>query len=73
MQTYLDFEKGLAEIEGHFGGRLAWRPYVPKRTALQDAARLGVPIHRLGAAAGREVADALSQLADRLAIADARG
>ena len=69
----VEHRRGLAEIEGHFGGRLAWRPYVPKRIALQDPARLGVPLHRLGAAAGREVADALSQLADRLAVAYARG
>jgi chromosome partitioning protein len=68
----VEHRRGLAEIERYFGGGLAWCPYVPKRTALQDAARLGLPIPRLGAGAGNEVAAALSQLADRLAVAHAR-
>jgi chromosome partitioning protein len=62
----VEHRRSVAEIERYFDG-LAWRPYLPKRTALQDAARLGHPIRRLRAGAGREVADAISELADRLA------
>jgi chromosome partitioning protein len=58
----------VAEIERYFGDGLAWRPYVPKRTVLQDAARHAVPIHRIGTAAGREVRDALESLTARMVL-----
>ena len=62
----LEHRRGVAEIERYFGDGLAWRPYLPKRTVLQDAARRAVPIQRLGTPAGREVADALGSLTARL-------
>lgn len=63
----LEHRCSVAEIERYFGDGLAWRPYVPKRTALQDAARRAIPIHRLASASGREVAQALGSLTARLA------
>jgi chromosome partitioning protein len=41
----LEHGRSVAEIERYFGEGHAWRPYVPKRTVLQDAARHAVPIH----------------------------
>jgi chromosome partitioning protein len=38
----IEHRRGVAEIERYFGDGLAWQPYLPKRTALQDAARRGV-------------------------------
>ena len=57
---------GTAEIVRYFGPDIAWRPYVPKRTALQDATRQGVPAHCLPGATARELAEAFGQLAARL-------
>jgi chromosome partitioning protein len=67
----LEHRRSVAEIERYFGDDLAWRPYVPKRTVLQDAARRGVPVHHLGTAAGRAIADIVGTLTTRLARAHA--
>lgn len=68
-----EHRRSVAEIERYFGDGLAWQPYVSKRTVLQDAARHGVPIHRFGTAAGREVARAVASLSARLAHPHAIG
>jgi hypothetical protein len=58
----VEHRNSTAEIERYFGAHIPWQPYVPKRTALQDAARQGVPVHHLAGAVARELADAFSQL-----------
>lgn len=67
----VEHRRSVAEIERYFGDGLAWQPRLPKRTALQDAARHGVPIHRLNGATAREVGSAIAVLATRLTGADA--
>jgi chromosome partitioning protein len=62
----------VAEIERYFEDSLAWQPYLPKRTALQDAARQGIPIDRLGTVASRGVAEAVASLSARLSRAHLR-
>ena len=57
----------VAEIERYFGEGVALQPYLPKRTALQDAARRGVPVQHLGTATSRQVAAAVERLTERLA------
>jgi chromosome partitioning protein len=69
----VEHRRSVAEIERCFGGGLAWQPYVPKRTSLQDAARHGVPSQSLGTAAGREVAQAIASLGAQLPRARAIG
>jgi chromosome partitioning protein len=59
----------VAEIERYFGEGVALQPYLPKRTALQDAARRGVPVQRLGTAAGCQAAAAVERLTERLTSA----
>jgi chromosome partitioning protein len=58
--------RSTAEIERYFGDGVAWKPYVPKRTVLQDAARHGVPVHRSIGHNARDVARAFAELAGRL-------
>jgi cellulose biosynthesis protein BcsQ len=67
----VEHRRSVAELERNFGDGLTWQPYLPKRTALQDAARHGVPVHRLSTPAGRELADAVRRLTARMASAHA--
>ena len=69
----VEHRNSTAEIERHFGADIPWQPYVPKRTALQDAARQGVPVHHLGGTVAREVADAFSRLTTRMEAVRAVG
>jgi chromosome partitioning protein len=62
----VEHRNSTAEIERHFGAHIRWQPYLPKRTALQDAARQGVPVHHLAGAVARELADAFCQLTTRM-------
>jgi chromosome partitioning protein len=62
----VEHRSSTAEIARYFGDQIAWQPYVPKRTTLQDAARQGVPVQLLSGAAARELADAFAQLAARM-------
>ena len=62
----VEHRNSTAEIERCFGDGVAWQPYLPKRTVVQDAARLGVPVRRLIGHTAREVACALSDLADQI-------
>ena len=62
----VEHRNSTAEIERYFGNGVAWQPYLPKRTVVQDAARLGVPVRRLAGHTAREVANALSALAGRI-------
>ena len=64
----VEHRKSIAEIERYFGDGVAWKPYVPKRTVVQDAARLGVPLRRLIGRSASEVASAFSELADRIEV-----
>jgi hypothetical protein len=40
----VEHRNSTAEIERYFGAHVPWQPYLPKRTALQDAGRRGVPV-----------------------------
>jgi chromosome partitioning protein len=62
----VEHRRSTAEIERYFSDGVAWKPYVPKRTVLQDAARHGVPVHRLIGQSARDVARSFSELAGRL-------
>ena len=69
----VEHRSSTAEIERYFGPDLPWQPYVPKRTALQDSARQGIPVHRLPGTVARELADAFEQLAARMGALRAAG
>ena len=64
----VEHRKSTAEIEGYFGDGLAWKPYLAKRTVVQDASRLGVPVRRLIGRSACEVASAFSELADHIEV-----
>jgi hypothetical protein len=61
-----EHRRSVAEIERYFGEGAALQPYLPTRTALQDAARRGAPVQHLGTSAGRQVAAVVERLTDRL-------
>jgi chromosome partitioning protein len=67
----VEHRESCAEIERYFGDGLAWRPYLPKRTVLQDAARRGVPVDRLAGRPAGELHEAFADLAERIGAADA--
>jgi chromosome partitioning protein len=71
VERTVEHRAGVAEIESHFGGDLVWSPYLPKRTVLQDGARLGVPLAELPTRAARDLATGFVELAERIAIHDA--
>ena len=62
----VEHRNSSAEIEQYFGSDLTWRPFVPKRTALQDATRRGVPVGRLPGPVCRELVDTFARLAARI-------
>lgn len=65
----VEHRNSTAEIEAYFGEGVAWQPYLPKRTVVQDAARLGVPVRRLIGHTARDVESAFSELASRIEAA----
>jgi chromosome partitioning protein len=66
----VEHRESCAEIEQYLGDGVAWRPYVPKRTVLQDATRRGVPVHRLAGRPAAELHEAFADLARRIGAAD---
>jgi chromosome partitioning protein len=71
VERTVEHRVGLAEIESYFGGDLVWSPYLPKRTALHEGARRGVPLADLSTRAGRELASGFGELAERITVHDA--
>lgn len=69
----VEHRQGSAEIERYFGESIAWRPYLPKRTVLQDAIRRGTPVHRLAGRPAAEASDAFARLVERMGSADVVG
>jgi chromosome partitioning protein len=71
VERTVEHRVGLAEIESYFGGDLVWSPCLPKRTALQEGARRGVPLADLSTRAARELASGFAELAERIVVHDA--
>jgi hypothetical protein len=59
----VEHRESVVEIERYFGADLVWQPLLPKRTAVQDATRRGVPVGELARRPAREVAGAMATLA----------
>lgn len=68
VERTVEHRAGEAEIAAYFGPELVWSPHLPKRTALQEAARRGVPMTELGSRAARELGDGFAQLARRIEV-----
>jgi chromosome partitioning protein len=66
VERTLEHRASIRELVRYFGDGLVWRPHVPKRTVVQDAAREGVAVDRLSGRAAAELRDAFSALAGRL-------
>jgi chromosome partitioning protein len=69
VERTVEHRASVREIVRCFGDGLVWRPHVPKRTVLQDAARVGVPVDRLAGRAAAELRDAFGALASRIEAA----
>ncbi len=63
VERTVEHRESVVEIERYFGADLVWRPLLPKRTAVQDATRRGVPVGELGRPPARELAGAFGMLA----------
>jgi chromosome partitioning protein len=68
VERTVEHRAGLREITGYFGPDLVWLPHLPKRTALQEGARRGVPVTELRTRAARELGDGFSELAGRIEV-----
>ena len=68
VERTLEHRRGLAEIASYFGPELVWSPHLPKRTALQEGARRGVPLAELHGRASRELGIAFAELAGRVKV-----
>jgi chromosome partitioning protein len=68
IERTVEHRVGLTEISSYFGPDLVWSPQLPKRTALQEGARRGVPLMDLGSAAARELASGFAELAQRIEV-----
>jgi chromosome partitioning protein len=68
VERTIEHRAGEAEIASYFGPELVWSPHLPKRTALQEAARRGVPTTELRTRAARELGDGFAQLARRIEV-----
>ena len=66
VERTVEHRAGVAEITEYFGRELVWSPCLPKRTALQEAARRGVPISDLGTRAGEELGGDFAEIASRI-------
>lgn len=64
VERTVEHRVGLAAIASQFGPELIWSPTLPKRTVLQEAARLGVPLAASRSAAAQQVAANFRELAD---------
>ncbi len=67
----VEHRESVIEIERYFGGDLVWQPLLPKRTAVQDATRRGVPVGELARRPARELASAFVTLAGRMEMSHA--
>ncbi|MGD9795643.1 MAG: ParA family protein [Acidimicrobiia bacterium] len=68
VERTVEHRAGLAEIATFFGANLVWSPHLPKRTALQEGARRGVPMSGLATHAARELRTSFGELADRIEV-----
>lgn len=68
VERTVEHRAGLTEIASFFGPDLVWSPSLPKRTALQDAVRRGVPPAELRSRAARELGEDFAQLASRIEV-----
>lgn len=68
VERTAEHRAGVAELATYFGADLVWRPHLPKRTVLQDAARRGVPLTDLRVRAARDMEGAFAQLGDRIEV-----
>jgi chromosome partitioning protein len=68
VERTVEHRESVIEIERYFGADLVWQPLLPKRTAVQDATRRGVPVGELARRPARELADAFASLARRLKV-----
>lgn len=66
VEHTVEHRAGMAEITSYFGPDLVWSPVLPKRTALQDAARRGRPVAEFRTHAGQELAAGFRGVADRI-------
>lgn len=44
VERTVEHRDSVLEIQSYFGADLVWQPLLPKRTAIQDATRQGVPV-----------------------------
>jgi chromosome partitioning protein len=68
IERTVEHRVGLTEIASYFGPDLVWSPQLPKRTALQEGARRGVPLTDLGSSAARELSLGFAELAQRIEV-----
>ena len=47
VERTVEHRESVLEIRRCFGADLVWQPLLPKRTAVQDATRRGVPVGEL--------------------------
>ena len=66
VERTVEHRDSVLEIERYFGADLVWQPLLPKRTAVQDATRRGVPVGELARRPARELASAFVTLAGRM-------
>ena len=71
VERTVEHRESVIEIEQYFGADLVWQPLLPKRTAVQDATRRGVPVDELARRPARELAGAFATLAGRLEVSGA--
>jgi chromosome partitioning protein len=68
VERTVEHRRGLAEIATYIGPDLVWSPHLPKRTALQEVARRGVPLAEFGGRASRELGRDFAELASRIEV-----
>jgi hypothetical protein len=68
VERTVEHRSGLAEITSYFGLDLVWSPHLPKRTALQEGARRGVPLAECRGRATRELGRDFAELASRIKV-----
>ena len=64
VERTVEHRAGVKELASYFGAGLVWLPHLPKRTALQQGARRGVPVSDLGTRAARELGHRVAELAN---------
>ena len=68
VERTVEHRESVVEIERYFGAERVWQPLLPKRTAVQDATRRGVPVGELTRRPARELASAFATLARRMEV-----